>query len=105
MTTKPEYQKLSIGETEYETTFTRKFTERKHYVAPDPNNILCIIPGVIQKVHVKAGQKVLKGDPLCVLEAMKMQNDIRCPFDARVRSVQVEAGTMVAKGDLLLELE
>ncbi|RPH34862.1 acetyl-CoA carboxylase biotin carboxyl carrier protein subunit, partial [bacterium] len=88
----------------YETTLTKKFQNHKPYVAPDPNTIRCVIPGVIQKLHVRPGQKVRKGEPLCVLEAMKMQNDIVSPFDARVKTVNVELGRMVAKGELLMEL-
>lgn len=104
MNEKTELQKLSIGEITYETTFTKKFQNRKQYVAPDPNIIRCFIPGVIQKVHVRAGQKVRKGEPLCILEAMKMQNDIASPFDGRVKTVSVEPGQMVTKGELLMEL-
>ncbi|MBP1647923.1 MAG: biotin attachment protein [Bacteroidetes bacterium] len=104
MAEKIELQKLCIAETTYETTLTKKFQGRKSYVPPDPNNIRCFIPGVIQKLHVRPGQKVRKGEPLCVLEAMKMQNDIVSPFDARVKSVKVEPGRMVMKGELLVEL-
>lgn len=104
MNQKPEMNQLSIGETLYETTLTRKFQNRKQYVAPNPNHITCFIPGVIQKVYVRPGQKVKKGEALCILEAMKMQNDILCPFDARVKSVNAEPGRMVTKGELLMEL-
>ncbi len=104
MNEKTEIKNLSIGESVYETTLTRKFLNRKQYVAPNPNNITCIIPGVIQKVYVRAGQKVKKGEALCILEAMKMQNDIVSPFDARVKSVNVEPGRMMAKGELIMEL-
>jgi biotin carboxyl carrier protein len=104
MSEKPELRKFTVGETVYETTVTKKFQNRKPYVAPDPNCIRCFIPGVIQKLHVKPGQKVRKGEPLCILEAMKMQNDILCPFDARVKSINVEVGRLVAKGELLMEL-
>ncbi len=104
MNEKIEMQKLCIAETEYETTFTRKFKIRKPYAAPDPNMIRCIIPGVIQQVFVRPGQRIQKGEPFCVLEAMKMQNDIVSPFDAKVKSIHVSVGQMVTKGQLLVEL-
>ena len=104
MNEKPELKSLSIGETVYETTLTRKFVNRKQYTAPNPNHVTCFIPGVIQKLYVRPGQKVKKGEALCILEAMKMQNDILCPFDARIKSINVEPGRMVAKGELLMEL-
>jgi biotin carboxyl carrier protein len=104
MNEKTELQQLVIGETTYETKYTKKFLNRKQYVAPDPNNVRCVIPGVIQKVHVRPGQKVRKGESLCILEAMKMQNDIVCPFDAKVKTINAEPGQMVTKGELLVEL-
>ena len=104
MIEKTEFQKLCISETEYETRFTKKFQNRKPYVAPDPNKVQCVIPGVIQKVYVRPGQSVRKGEPLCILEAMKMQNDIVSPFDGRVKTVNIEPGRMVTKGELLVEL-
>ena len=104
MNDKPEIHKISIGETVYETTFTKKFQNRKQYVVPDPNSVKCVIPGVIQKIYVRAGQKVGNGEPLCILEAMKMQNDILAPFDARVKAIHVQTGRMVRKGELLIEL-
>lgn len=104
MNEKNEFQKLSISETEYETKFTKKFLNRKSYVAPDPNTVRCVIPGVIQKIYVRPGQSVRKGEPLCILEAMKMQNHIGAPFDGRVKTVNIEPGRMVAKGETLVEL-
>ncbi len=104
MNDKSELRTLCIAGTSYETQLTKKFVNRKAYVAPDPNTIRCVIPGVIQKVHVRAGQKVGKGEPVCILEAMKMQNDIVSPFDTRVKAVHVEPGQMVTKGELLIEL-
>jgi biotin carboxyl carrier protein len=104
MNEKPEFQKLVIDEISYETRFTKKFQDRKKYVAPDPNSVRCVIPGIIQKINVRQGQKVRKGDSLCILEAMKMQNDILCPFDAKIKTISVEPGQMVTKGELLMEL-
>ncbi len=104
MNEKMEIQQLCIAETVYETTFTRKFKNHKPYVAPDPNMIRCVIPGVIQQIFVRPGQKIRKGDPVCVLEAMKMQNDIVSPFDAKVKSIHVNVGQMVTKGQLLVAL-
>ncbi len=104
MSEKPEIHQISIGETVYETTFTKKFQNRKKYVAPDPNSVKCVIPGVIQKIYVKTGQKVRKGEPLCILEAMKMQNDILCPFDAKIKTINVEVGKSMTKGETILEL-
>jgi len=45
------------------------------------------MPGTILKVNVTVGQKVKAGEVLCVLEAMKMENDIKAPVDGVVTSV------------------
>ncbi len=96
---------LRIDDTSYETQYTRKFERRRAYVRAEPGMLHCVIPGVIQKIHVAPGKKVVQGEPLLVLEAMKMANDILAPRDGCVKAVHVEVGKMVTKGELLLELE
>ncbi len=95
---------LKIQETSYETTLTKKFLKRKSWVPHDPRKVVCVIPGVILKLHVKTGSHVLRGDPLLVLEAMKMQNDIVAELDGKVKTVHITVGSQVAKGQVLLEL-
>ena len=62
------------------------------------------MPGSILKINVTAGQAVAKGDVLCVLEAMKMENEIMAPSDGTVASVNTQKGASVNSGDLLLTL-
>ena len=59
------------------------------------------LPGTVLKVVAKAGQAVKSGDVLCVIEAMKMENDIVAPVDGTVASVSVSEGATVNSGDLL----
>ena len=61
--------------------------------------------GRIAALQVVAGQTVAKGDPLVVLEAMKMEHPAFAPADATVKRVCVEAGAQVTAGTLLVELE
>ncbi len=62
------------------------------------------MPGNILKVNVSVGQQVKSGDVLCVLEAMKMENDIPAPADGVVASVNVQKGASVNSGDVLITL-
>ena len=62
------------------------------------------MPGTIMKVNVAPGQAVKKGDVLCVLEAMKMENDISAPQDGVVASVNVQKGASVQGEDVLVTL-
>ena len=60
------------------------------------------MPGAIVKVNVSAGQAVKAGDVLCVLEAMKMENDITAPKDGTVTQVVAAKGANVSTGDPLV---
>lgn len=62
------------------------------------------MPGTILKINVAVGQKVAKGEALCILEAMKMENDIVTPEDGVVASVNTQKGASVNSGDLLFTI-
>ena len=62
------------------------------------------MPGTIMKVNVAPGDSVKKGDVLCVLEAMKMENDISAPQDGVVASVNVQKGAGVQSEEVLVTL-
>lgn len=63
------------------------------------------MPGTMMKINVKVGDSVKKGDVLCVLEAMKMENDIMAPEDGVVASVEVAKGASVATDAVLVTLK
>ena len=60
------------------------------------------MPGTILKVNVTQGQAVTSGTVLCVLEAMKMENEIMAPKDGTVAQVVVSKGASVNTGDALV---
>lgn len=66
--------------------------------APAPaggQTVTAPMPGNILKVNVTAGQAVKAGQVLCVLEAMKMENEIMAPCDGKVAQVLVSKGATV----------
>ena len=62
------------------------------------------MPGTILDVKVSNGQAVKQGDVLCVLEAMKMENDIQAPCDGTVIAVQATKGSSVETGAPLVTI-
>ena len=63
------------------------------------------MPGLIVEVKVATGEKVKKGMPLLVIEAMKMENIIKAKGPGVVKAISVSGGEAVEKGDTLLEFE
>ena len=86
-------------------------TEKKPEIKPlstgkaGKTAINCPMPGTILKINVNAGDAIKKGDVLCVLEAMKMENDIQAPEDGVVASVNTSKGANVNSGDLLFTID
>lgn len=62
------------------------------------------IPGVITEVMVHPGDSITKGQPLCNLEAMKMNNTIRANTNGTVSNVLVSVGQAVKHNDSLIEI-
>ena len=63
------------------------------------------IPGLVVELKVKEGQSVQKGDPVIVVEAMKMQNELCAAIEGVVTAVPVAAGQAVNPGDTLVIIE
>lgn len=63
------------------------------------------MPGVIVSVAVEVGDQVVTGDPICILEAMKMQQTLRADWSGVVRSVYVSSGDQVVDGQTIADLE
>lgn len=63
------------------------------------------MPGKVVAVYVENGSQVKQGQPILILEAMKMQNEIRATRDGRIANLNVKAGDTVETGTVLFNLE
>ncbi|MFQ5678617.1 MAG: biotin/lipoyl-containing protein [Gemmatimonadota bacterium] len=70
-----------------------------------PRELRAPMPGLVLKVFVEPGHRVEAGDPLVVVEAMKMENELRAEAGGTVASVPVEEGGTVSQNDLLVTFE
>jgi len=68
------------------------------------SNVASVMPGVVKEVLVAAGDTVEAGQPLLILEAMKMENEIRAPRQGVVEVFHVSEGQAVEKGAPLVSL-
>ena len=71
------------------------------FISADGNKVTAPLPGTLVKLIAKQGAAVKEGDALCVIEAMKMENEIPSPFSGTVVSIAVNEGKNVNAGDLL----
>lgn len=71
--------------------------------APSGKAVTAPLPGVIKSIAIRPGQQVSAGDPLLVIEAMKMDNVLRAGREGIVEAVHTAEGRHVAHGELLLE--
>ncbi len=80
-----------------------------HMIEKEPPDLskflLCPMPGLLVALHVQEGDKVEEGQPLAVVEAMKMENILRAEKNGVVKSVEAEQGDSLAVDAVILELE
>jgi propionyl-CoA carboxylase alpha chain len=65
--------------------------------------LLCPMPGLVKAINVEEGADVKAGDPLAVVEAMKMENVLRAEIDGKVKKVNAKAGDSLAVDAVILE--
>ena len=63
------------------------------------------MPGLVVSIKVEQAQEVKIGEPLLILEAMKMENELRSPVDGKIDKILVKSGTKVEKGEQLIVLK
>jgi len=65
--------------------------------------LLCPMPGLIKAINVEEGAEVKAGDPLAVVEAMKMENILRAERDGSVKKINAKVGDSLAVDAVILE--
>ncbi|MEQ8480420.1 MAG: acetyl/propionyl/methylcrotonyl-CoA carboxylase subunit alpha [Hoeflea sp.] len=84
--------------------FSRPKGLRADDVAAGGDLIVSVMPGIIKQVLVEPGQEVRAGEPMVIMEAMKMEMTLSAPRDGTVAEVKVAAGAQVADGAVLAAL-
>jgi acetyl/propionyl-CoA carboxylase alpha subunit len=85
-------------------TVTRLPRYPQQSAASDHESANASMPGQVLKILVSVGQEVAIGDPLIILEAMKMEQTIRAAMAGVVGVVRVKMGQVVSPGDVLVEI-
>jgi propionyl-CoA carboxylase alpha chain len=65
--------------------------------------LLCPMPGLVKAISVTSGQEVKTGEPLCIVEAMKMENVLRAERDATIARIHAKEGDSLAVDAVILE--
>lgn len=73
--------------------------------AGDEGGLFTQMPGKIVKINAAVGDKVVKGQTLIILEAMKMENEIKCGASGVVKAIHVKTGDTLDNGILMMEVE
>ena len=71
----------------------------------DTQSVKAPLPGVIIEINVSEGDRVVYGQELCVLEAMKMKNTIRANRDGKIKRIHAAIGDQVQHSTVLMEFE
>ena len=102
-TPKIRFAQVRMGKMEQETELTGKvvFPEEEEFRISLPEGVSL----TLTRVHAAAGDRVKKGDTLCIIEAMKLMNEIAAEKDGVIREVCVGNGQVVEYGTALVRLE
>lgn len=103
--TTPGYHVVETRSGHFYTTLNRMYVNRKPWQPRNPKHILSFMPGTIEEVKVKKGDKVSEGDSLMIFRAMKMNNNIVAPMDGKIKAVNVKKGENIPKNTVMIEIE
>lgn len=102
---------VKVNGRDYEVALTDRYDELLKSLGMDKamgskvNELKAPMPGLVLDIRVGEGQTVAKGEPLIVLEAMKMENILKSPADVVVKKITAKKGTAVEKNQVLITFE
>ncbi|MDR2083416.1 MAG: acetyl-CoA carboxylase biotin carboxyl carrier protein subunit [Bacteroidales bacterium] len=88
----------------YKTCLTDKYLQRPKYNPHEAGTVYSKIPGTIKSIAVKTEQYVKEGELLCILDAMKMNNEILAPCEGTIIEINIKPGQVIAKDVLLFKI-
>jgi propionyl-CoA carboxylase alpha chain len=102
------YEIAHAGVTVEARVFTRREAELfalmpEKKIADMSKFLLCPMPGLVKALYVTEGQEVKGGDPLCMVEAMKMENVLRAERDGVVKALKAKEGDSLAVDAVIIE--
>ena len=95
--------KIVIDDAEYSTILTDKYLASLEQKEKNKDQVCSFIPGVIQGIKVRKGERVKAGNCLVVLEAMKMYNEITVNYSIQIEEICVKKGEVVPKNHVLVK--
>ncbi len=104
------YKLSFMGKTLNASVYTPRAAELNKFMKPrggevDQSNLVANISGMVVDVKVKEGDIVTKGQPLMVIEAMKMENILHAGISGKVVKVYHQKGASISTGEVLIEIE
>jgi biotin carboxyl carrier protein len=73
-------------------------------MATVPGDVVAPLPGLILKILVKEGDAVNKGQPVAIMEAMKMENEIESPLSGTVGEIHVSEGESILENAVIMKI-
>lgn len=95
---------IDINGEQYETELTASYLENRKYQIADKSIVKSSIPGLITEIKVKVGDKIKKGKPIFILEAMKMLNEFTLNYDVEIEEILIEKGDIIVKDQPLFKV-
>ncbi|CAH7686900.1 pyruvate carboxylase [Phakopsora pachyrhizi] len=79
-------------------------TAHREKATSDPGSVGSPMAGVVVEIRVQEGHEVKAGDPICIMSAMKMEQNVTAPVGGKVSRVAVQPGDSIGSGDLIVEV-